>query len=143
MELTTYVHQVQKHLSAAAALGDEQTRNTADALATAAEPAMRLAVLAALSAAADEITAALLDSPGAPAVSVRLDHVRRIGRRVALGRLGVAEMPVPDEFMGQRTRHTAQIAGDGPVLEYRQVPDLDDVPEIAGVGRGQRVRLVP
>jgi hypothetical protein len=34
---------------------------------------MRLALLAALSAAADEITEALLDSPGAPAVSVRVD----------------------------------------------------------------------
>jgi uncharacterized protein (DUF1778 family) len=73
MQLQPYVGQVQAHLTAAAALGDDRTRQTAEALAAAAEPAMRLAVLAAVSAAADEITAALLDSPDSPAVSVRLD----------------------------------------------------------------------
>jgi len=40
---------------------------------TAAEPAVRLAVLAAVSAAADQITAALLDVPSAPVVTVHLD----------------------------------------------------------------------
>jgi hypothetical protein len=73
MQLQPYVSQVQTHLNAAAALGDDRTRQTADALAAAAEPAMRLAILAAVTAAADDITAALLDSPGAPAVSVRID----------------------------------------------------------------------
>jgi hypothetical protein len=73
MQLQPYVGQVQAHLTAAAALGDDRTRQTADALAAAAEPAMRLAVLAAVSAAADEITAALLDTADAPSVSVRLD----------------------------------------------------------------------
>ncbi len=60
-------------LSAAAALGDERTREIADALAAAAAPALRLAVLNALSEAADEITAVLLDLPGSPTVTVRLD----------------------------------------------------------------------
>ncbi|MCW2497473.1 hypothetical protein [Jatrophihabitans sp.] len=73
MELHSYVAQVQEQLETAAALGDDRTQQTAAALATAAAPAMRLAVLSAVSAAADEITAALLDSPGAPAVSIRLD----------------------------------------------------------------------
>lgn len=73
MQLQSYVEQVQSHLAAAAALGDETTRQTASALATAAEPAVRLAILSAASAAADEITAALLDAPGSPAVSVRMD----------------------------------------------------------------------
>ena len=45
----------------------------ADALSAAAEPAIRLALLGATSAPSDEITAALLDSPGAPAVAVRID----------------------------------------------------------------------
>lgn len=35
---------------------------------------MRLAVLEAVAAAADEITEALLDAPGSPAVAIRLDH---------------------------------------------------------------------
>ena len=73
MELHNYVTQVQEQLESAAALGDDRTKQTAAALATAAAPALRLAVLAAVSAAADEITAALLDSPGAPAVAVRLE----------------------------------------------------------------------
>lgn len=73
MELQSYISRVQAQLAAAAALGDDRTRATAEALATAAEPAIRLAVLAAVTAAADELTAALLDSPGSPAVSVRLD----------------------------------------------------------------------
>jgi hypothetical protein len=73
MQLSPYVGQVQAQLTATAALGDDATRRTADALAAAAEPSIRLAVLAAVTAAADEITAALLDSAGAPAVAVRLD----------------------------------------------------------------------
>lgn len=73
MQLTDYVAQVQSQLASAATLGDDATRATAEALSTAAEPAVRLAVLAAVSAAADEITAALLDVPGAPSVSVHLD----------------------------------------------------------------------
>jgi hypothetical protein len=74
MHLASYTTSVRSQLTAAAALGDEPTRAIAEALATAAEPAVRLAVLEAVSAAADEITEALLDAPGCPAVAVRLDH---------------------------------------------------------------------
>jgi hypothetical protein len=73
MQLDSYVTQVHDQLVAAAALGDDRARDVAASLANAALPAVRLALLAALAAAADEITAALLDSPGAPAVGVRLD----------------------------------------------------------------------
>lgn len=73
MQLDDYVQQVEDQLGAAAALGDDRTRELAATLATAAGPAVRLAILAALSAAADEITAALLDAPGAPTVAVHLD----------------------------------------------------------------------
>jgi len=72
MEMQPYVTQVQGQLTAAAALGDESTRAIAEALSRAAEPAIRLALLDALSAAADEITAALLDANGPAAVSVRV-----------------------------------------------------------------------
>jgi hypothetical protein len=67
------VGEVQTQLAAAAALGDDSTRAIADALITAAAPAMRLGLLSAIAAAGDEITAALLDSPGAPLIAVRLD----------------------------------------------------------------------
>lgn len=73
MQLDTYVRQVQDQLTSAAALGDDRVRELAGTLAVAASPAVRLAILAALTAAADEITAALLDSPGAPSVAVHLD----------------------------------------------------------------------
>ena len=73
MQLQPHLSQVQDQLRAAAALGDERTQQVAEALATAALPAVRLAVLNALAGAADEVTAALLDFPGAPVVTVRLD----------------------------------------------------------------------
>jgi hypothetical protein len=73
VQLDTYVHEVQDQLVAAAALGDDRVREIAATLASAASPAVRLALLSALAAAADEITAALLDTAGAPAVAVRLD----------------------------------------------------------------------
>ncbi len=96
MELDTYVDQVRAQLAGAAALGDDRTRQTADALSTAAEPAIRLAVLAAVSAAADEITAALLDQPGSYTVSVRLDGGElRVDVRGESGSAPTA--PAPDE----------------------------------------------
>lgn len=73
MQLHEQLAKVQEQLRAAAALGDERTQQVADALATAAVPAVRLAVLNALAGAADDITTALLDFPGSPVVTVRLD----------------------------------------------------------------------
>jgi predicted HicB family RNase H-like nuclease len=73
MQLDTHLAQVGAQLRSAAALGDDRTREIAEALATAAAPAVRLAVLNALTGAAEEISAALLDYPGAPVVAVRLD----------------------------------------------------------------------
>src|SRR5690349_8419721 len=73
MQLHDHVTQVADQLAAAAALGDERTKEVAAALAGASASAVRLALLAAVSEAADEITAALLDYPGAPAVRTRLD----------------------------------------------------------------------
>lgn len=73
MHLDTRVAQVQDQLAAAAALGDERTREIATGLALAAAPAVRLAIIDSVAAAADEITAALLDHPGAPAISLRAD----------------------------------------------------------------------
>ncbi len=73
MQLDDFIHQVHDQLGASAALGDERTQQIAATLATTVEPAVRLAIMNALAEAADEITAALLDLPGSPAISVRLD----------------------------------------------------------------------
>lgn len=69
MDLTPYIRQLREDLIAAAAAGDEQTRNTAAVLGAALEPAARLAIMNALSDLAAEVTAALEDQ----VVEVRLD----------------------------------------------------------------------
>jgi hypothetical protein len=59
MDLTAYVDALRDSLRTAAAAGGEQARETARLLADTMEPAVRLAVLDALSAVAAEVTAAL------------------------------------------------------------------------------------
>ncbi|WP_091547338.1 toxin-antitoxin system HicB family antitoxin [Modestobacter sp. DSM 44400] len=58
MDLSEYVDALRAHLTAAAAAGTEQTRETARLLSATMEPAVRLAVTDALSAMAAEVTAA-------------------------------------------------------------------------------------
>lgn len=61
MDLTPYVEALRRDLLTAAAAGTEETRRTAELLAAALDPAARLAILDALSAAAADVTAALTD----------------------------------------------------------------------------------
>ncbi len=58
MDLSDYVEELRRHLTAAAAAGTEQTQQTARLLAETLEPAVRLALTDALSAMAAEVTAA-------------------------------------------------------------------------------------
>ncbi|KAF0959882.1 MULTISPECIES: toxin-antitoxin system HicB family antitoxin [unclassified Rhodococcus (in: high G+C Gram-positive bacteria)] len=69
MDLGIYVSRLRDDLNAAAALGDEQTRATAAALAAAVEPAARLLLLSALTDFAGEVSSEL----GNRTVGVRLD----------------------------------------------------------------------
>jgi predicted HicB family RNase H-like nuclease len=73
MQLQHHLAQVSEQLAAAAALGDDRTKEIAGALAAASASAVRLALLHAVTEAADEITAALLDYPGSPIVGVHTD----------------------------------------------------------------------
>ncbi|MGI8667749.1 MAG: hypothetical protein ACR2N4_17270 [Jatrophihabitans sp.] len=76
MELTAFTDQVRQQLVSAAALGDERTREIADALASASLPAVRLAILDVLAAAGTELTEALYQAGGslpAAAVTMHLD----------------------------------------------------------------------
>ena len=59
MDLSEYVDALRSSLTTAAAAGGEQARETARLLADTMEPAVRLAVIDALSAMAAEVTAAL------------------------------------------------------------------------------------
>jgi hypothetical protein len=73
MHVNEYVEQVHDQMRAAAALGDERTQQIAAALAETADASVRLALLAAVSTAAAEITAALYETNGGPAVTVAVD----------------------------------------------------------------------
>jgi hypothetical protein len=88
MELSPYVEGLRRDLLAAAAAGTEETRRTAAVLADALEPAVRLAVLDALSAAAAEITDEL---PGG-SVEIRL-HGRE--PRIVVDTVDDADAPDP------------------------------------------------
>jgi hypothetical protein len=73
MHVNEYVEQVHDQMRAAAALGDERTQQIAATLAQAADASVRLALLAAVSTAAAEITATLLETNGGPAITVAVD----------------------------------------------------------------------
>jgi hypothetical protein len=68
MDLAPYVEGLRRDLVAAAAAGSDETRRVAELLVSALEPAVRLAVMDALSAVAAEVTDAL----DGPTVEVRL-----------------------------------------------------------------------
>ncbi|HEX4726441.1 MAG TPA: hypothetical protein VH298_01500 [Jatrophihabitans sp.] len=89
MNLNDTGHRVREQLIAAAALGDERTREVAATLAQAAESAVRLVVIEALSRASTELADALADAATlnklswAPEISVQLDG-DRLGFAVAV-----------------------------------------------------------
>lgn len=59
MDLSPYVESLRRDLLAAAAAGTDETRRTAELLASALEPAVRLSLMDALSVATADVTAAL------------------------------------------------------------------------------------
>ena len=69
MDLTPYVEQLRRELAVAAEAGGEEARALAERLTAALESAIRLTLLEALSAAADEITREL--APGAVELRLR------------------------------------------------------------------------
>lgn len=103
MHVNDYVEQVHDQIRAAAALGDERTQQIAASLAGAVDAAVRLALLAGVSAAAGEISAALLETQGGPAVTVAVD-----GDEI---RVDVAQAPVaPTEPPPDEGEATARIS---------------------------------
>lgn len=82
MDITPYVEGLRRDLVAAADSGDEQVRAAAERLVLALDPAARLALMEAISQAANEITAEM------PAGSV---DVRLNGRELAF----VVDLPAP------------------------------------------------
>lgn len=75
MDLNDYTSRVHDQLLAAASLGDERTQQIAGTLGAALDSAVRLALLDAVAAVTDEVTAALFEASGgqsSPAVTAQL-----------------------------------------------------------------------
>ncbi|MBH0775197.1 hypothetical protein [Nocardia bovistercoris] len=103
MDLSKYTERIREDLVAAAALGDEKTQATAAALATATESSTRLALLAALSELAAEVSAALGDRT----VHVSLDGA---DASVDVRKSGAAEEhPTFEEMTGDISRVTLRL----------------------------------
>jgi hypothetical protein len=108
MDLTPYLTQLREDLSAGAAAGDEQTRQTAAVLTGAIEPAARLAIMDALSDLAAEVTTHL----DGQVVDLRLDG--RDVRVVVSGSAGdepgdTAPPPPPPADGGDISRITLRL----------------------------------
>jgi uncharacterized protein (DUF1778 family) len=126
MDLNPYVSALRENLIAAAAAGDENTRNSARALSAALEPATRLAIMNALSDLAAEVTVALDDR----VVDVRLD-----GQDV---RVVVTGNPAdePDEQPEQPPPNLGADAGDISRITVRLLEELKGKAEQAAAAQG-------
>lgn len=132
MDLSQYVNQLREDLAAAAAAGDEQTRQTAALLGAAVEPAARLAIMNALADLAAEVTAALGDR----VVEVRLD-----GRDI---RVAVTGEPAPEPDPAPEPEPAAQGAfrgfggdsGDISRITLRLVEQIKGQAEQAAAAKG-------
>ncbi len=132
MDLSQYVNQLREDLAAAAAAGDDQTRQIAALLGAAVEPAARLAIMNALADLAAEVTAALGDR----VVEVRLD-----GRdiRVAVSGEPAAEPatePEPEPAASGAFRGFGGDSGDISRITLRLVEQIKGQAEQAAAAKG-------
>ncbi|MDI9895075.1 MULTISPECIES: hypothetical protein [Nocardiaceae] len=97
MELDKYTESLRTDLLAAAALGDEHTRQTAEALGKTAEASARLMLLTALSDFAAEVSNELEDHT----VTVRLDGTQAhadVRRDIPIVDMGVTDAPEAEDY---------------------------------------------
>ena len=99
MDITRYIESIDESLTAAAAVGDDETRRTAAALATALNAGARLAIMTALSEFALEVSEATDESAG--------DDEHPAGESRDLSRL---TLRLPDEL---KERAVEAAAADG------------------------------
>jgi len=100
MDLTPYVDGLRRDLLTAAAAGTEETRRTAEHLTAALDPAIRMVILDALSAAMADVTAAL------PGVTVEL---RMHGREPRIAVDTVEPEPAAPPPAGEEADGTARV----------------------------------
>ncbi len=72
-----------------------------------------------------------------------LDHRGTARWNITLGQLAVGEVPVPDQLVGEAAGNPGDVHGHCGVLQHGQMPDIEDVPQVAGVRGGGRIRLRP
>lgn len=123
MHLDEYLPQVQDQLHAAATLGDERTQQIAASLSTAIDSSVRLAILAAVSAAAAEISA-LLAAGGGPAVTASLD-----GEEIRFDVAGTSSEPAaePAADDGEATARISLRLSEGLKADLEQAASREGV----------------
>jgi hypothetical protein len=112
MELTTFVETLRQELALATEGQGEQARASAERLVSALEPAVRLAMLEALSAAADEITRDL--APGSVHVRLRGREPSFVVTLPPTGNETAAEAPLTADGTRGGLPAGATDAGEGP-----------------------------
>ncbi|MFH8791334.1 hypothetical protein [Streptomyces sp. NPDC017941] len=117
MELARYVDSLRQELSGVVETGDEATRELAERLVTPLSSAVRLTLLDALSAAADEITQEL--SPGSVEIRLR-----------GLDPTFVVTPPAPERQFDEEPRHDIGHARNG------MAPSVASLVPAAAVGEG-------
>jgi hypothetical protein len=126
MDLTPYVAALRDDLAAAAAVGDEATTRAGNSLAAALEPAVRLALMNALSDLAGEVS----ESLGDRSVSLRLS-----GREVEV----VVDRPSSEDggfFAGPASSPFAGAPSGGSNGPHRPTPPPPPGPGFPGGGEG-------
>jgi hypothetical protein len=126
MDLAPYLASLRESLASAASLGDDQTKQTAAALAAAVEPAARLALLHALSDLAAEITAEQDDY----LVEVRLD-----GTEARVVVTPTSATPEPESTFGARD-FKFDANGDISRVTVRMVEEIKAAAERAAATQG-------
>lgn len=130
MELDEYTQTLRTDLLAAAALGDEHTRQTAEALGKTAEASAKLMLLTALSDFAAEVSNALEDHT----VTVRLDgsqaHVD-VRRDVPIVDMGITDAPEAEDYPTMD-----DVSGEVRRVTLRLVEQIKERAEDAANNRG-------
>ena len=115
MDLTPYVDQLRRELVASAEVGGDEARALAERLTAPLEASLRLALLSALSAAAEEITSQLAPGRGRRPPARRRHRLRRHGpaagaRRPRRARARTRRRPrAPDTDEGGTARITLRL----------------------------------
>lgn len=127
MDLSPYIDQLRQDLHSAASAGDEQTRQAATVLSGAIEPAVRLAVMNALSDLAAEVTTQL----DGQVVDIRLD-----GRDVRVVVSGGHRAPPAEEEVEPPPPPPSGDAGDISRITLRLLDQLKGQAERAAAEQG-------